>query len=285
MQKVFKFKFIFNIFYFCKIIIVFSILMLLLYWIKNLAGLDWPWLSFISPILDFFLSIGEAISKDSWVLLGAVFEYKYMWALFILLALYYLANLSIYLTEAVEQLFDNGKKVVKKIEEKNFNKNLEKDLSKEQLAIKNYFVYVGTSIKKKYAHLELNINFEEQNKIMNKFLIEKLNVQPSLYKNGFLYSFSDFNSIDTVLDVFFKLLKSNSQLNYNICVQIYSNDKAIEMKNLDKLIDLKFENKISTLSDTVYRYKFNKFHKYGTSQLGIFQHGETAVEAHEFIEI
>lgn len=259
--------------------------MLLLYWIKNLAGLDWAWLNFISPILDFFLSIGEAISKDSWVLLGAVFEYKYMWALFILLVFYYIANLFTAITEYMEQMFDEGKKIVKRIEEKNFNKQLENELSDEQLAIKKYCIYVETSIKKKYAHLESNVDLEEQNKLMNKFLIEKLNVQPSLYKNGFLYNFSDFNSIDTVLDVFFKLLKSNAPLNYNICVQIFSNDKAIEMGNLDKLIDLKFENKISTLSDTVYRYKFNKFHKYGTSQLGIFQHGGTTVEAHEFIEI
>lgn len=283
MQKIFKF--IFNIFYFCKIITVFLMLMLLLYWIKNLASLDWAWLGFISPVLDFLLALGASISKDSLILLGAVFEYKYMLAIVILIATYYLANIFCNATISLSEAFESGRKIIKRIEENNFNNALEKTNANNQLAIKKYCIYVETSIKKKYAHMELNINLEEQNKLMNKFLIEKLNIQPTMYKNGYLFSFSDFNSIDKVLDVFFKLLKSNAPLNYNICIQIYSDNKQLEIEKLDKLINLKFENKISMLSDTVYRYKFNKFHKYGTSQLGIFQHSNTTVEAHEFIEI
>ena len=38
-------------------------LMLLLYWTKNLANLDWGWMGFISPLLDCFIGIGSMISN------------------------------------------------------------------------------------------------------------------------------------------------------------------------------------------------------------------------------
>ena len=43
---------------FMKIVVVFCILMLLMYWISNLAGYNWAWLGFISPLLDSFINVG-----------------------------------------------------------------------------------------------------------------------------------------------------------------------------------------------------------------------------------
>ena len=129
------------------------------------------------------------------------------------------------------------------------------------------------------------MNLDEQNKIMNKFLISKTAVNPTKYQDGFLYSFNDFNHIDDILEHFFKLIKSDAPLDYRICVQIISKNAAKEMEQLKELISLDFVNKITTLSDTVWRYKFNSSHRYSTSQLGIFQQGDGSFEVHQFEEM
>lgn len=279
------FAFIKNLLQFFKIVLVFCMLMLLLYWTMNLANFEWAWMGFISPLLDCFIGGGKMISDGALDLWGALFEYKYFWALVIMIALYYLVHFLILGNEVLQEGFNEAKNVVKRIEEKKFNESLQKQHTDEQTAIKKYRVYVSTSVKKKFSHLESNVDLDEQNKIMNKFLMEKLSVTPTAYEGGFLYSFSDFNMIDNVLDVFFRLLSSNAPLNYIICVQICAGNPNAEKEQLKSLIDLKFENKISMMSDTVFRYKFNKSHRYGTSQLGMFQKGNDTVEAHEFIVI
>lgn len=279
------FDFLKSLLQFFKIVLVFCMLMLLLYWTKNLANFDWGWMGFISPLLDCFIGIGNMISSSSLKLFDAVFEYKYMWALVIMIALYYLVHFLHIGAEALEEAYNEGSKVVKRIEEKKFNESLQQEQANEQTAIKKYRIFVSTSVKKKFAHLEFNVNLEEQNKLMNKFLMEKLCITPTQYEGGYLYSFSDFNSIDNVLDVFFKLLSSKAPLDYIICVQVCAGNPVVEREQLKSLIDLKFENKISMMSDTAFRYKFNKSHKYGTSQLGMFQKGNDTVEAHEFIVI
>ena len=58
-----------------------------------------------------------------------------------------------------------------------------------------------------------------------------------------------------------------------------------EMEQLKELINLKFINKIVTLSDTVWRYGFNPLRKFSISQLGLFQKGDETFEVHEFEEI
>ncbi len=279
------FGFVKSLLQFLKIVLVFCMLMLLLYWTKNLANFDWGWMGFISPLLDGFLSAGKAISDGSLDLWGAIFEYKYMWALVIMIALYYIVHFSFIGTEALEEACNEGHKVVKRMEERKFNESLKQEQANEQTAIKKYRIHVSTSVKKKFAHLECNVDLDEQNKIMNKFLMEKLLVTPTAYEGGFLYSFKDFDSIDNVLDVFFKLLRANAPLDYVICVQVCAGNAEAEKEQLKSLIDLKFENKISMMSDVAFRYKFNKSHKYGTSQLGMFQKGNDTVEAHEFIVI
>lgn len=281
MQKVFRV--IQSLLDFLKIICVFCMLMLMLYWIQHLAQLDWAWLGFIAPLLNGFIAAGEMVSDSSINFFGAIFEYKYIWALAFMGILYFILNLLKIGTEVMEEAYDNARRAVNKMKENSFNNQLKKEQNNEQLAIKKYQIFVSTSIKKKFCHTELSINIEEQNKIMNKFLIEKLGISPTVYRDGYLYSFNDFNKIDDVLDIFFKLISSKSPLNYFINVQILTN--KIDNKELDSLIDLKFENKISMLSDTAFRYKFNASHRYGVSQLGIYQKENLTIEAHEFIVI
>ncbi|MCM1339965.1 MAG: hypothetical protein NC191_09875 [Muribaculaceae bacterium] len=270
---------------FIKVIIVFYILMMLIYWILNLANCDWNWMNIFKPVLDSFLKTGENISDGSLNLFAAVFEFKYALAILIMLGLYLLTHVLFLGIEKFEDLYDDGTRAVKKIQENAFNKAMAQKNTSEQSQIQTYKIFVSASIKKKFSHKELNINLDEQLNIMNKFLMDKTSVIPEKFENGFVYTFNRFNDIDLVLENFFKLLKAQTPLNYIICVQIVEKNIIEAQNKLKTLISLNFENKISMLADTSYRYKFNKAHRYGTSQLGLFNKGNDTFEAHEFIEI
>ena len=270
---------------FFKILTLFSIVLLMLYWTQNLLGEKWSWFTYIAPILDIFVEIGKAISDKSITLFNAVFEYKYFIAAILYVVLYFVIDFAMKMMDGLKEVYGEGRRIVKKIEEDAFNKSLAKQNTQEQEMVKKYQIYVGTSVKKKFSYKDSNVNLDEQNKIMNKFLMEKTGVVPTKYEEGFLYSFNDFNHIDDNLDYFFKLIKSEAPLYYIICVQIISKNYMKETEQLKHLIDLKFVNKISTLSDTVWRYSYNKFPRFGTSQLGLFQKGSETFEAHEFVEL
>lgn len=279
------FEFLKNLLQLCKIFVVFSILMLLMIWVQDLTNQPWGWTDFIKPFIDLFVIAGAAISSKSITLFEATFEYKYMWALVLFVLLYVISHVLMIALEALKETYGEGRKIVKKIQEDAFNKSLESQMVKEQEQIKKYQIFVSTSIKKKFSHKECNIDLEEQNKIMNKFLIGKTGINPTKFQDGFLYSFNDFKYIDDNLQHFFKLIKSDAPLDYIICVQIISENAAKEMEQLKELINLKFLNKITTLSDTVWRYKFNSSHRFSTSQLGLFQKGNGTFEVHQFEEM
>lgn len=279
------FNFLKNCAQFVQIAMLFSILMLLLYWIQNITNAQWGWLNFCVPFLNAFVEMGEMVSKESVNLLGAVFEYKYFIAVLFYVLIYFVAHLCICALTFLEDVYGDGRRVYKKMVENNFNTAIDTQMTAEEKRLKRYQIYVSAELKKKFSHRELGINLEEQLKIMNKFLIEKTGVSPETYEEGFLYSFENFEKIDQVLEIFFKLIKSNAPLDYVICVQVLGEDINRETNQLNRLIGLKFTNKISTLADTVWRYRYNKFHRYGTTQLGLFQADKDTVEAHEFHEI
>lgn len=267
---------------FLKIVIIFLILMLLLYWTENLAQFNWSWLNFCKPILDCFINTGEHISSGSLMLFEAKFEFKYVIAIFILLGLYGLDHIAYLALERLEEAYGDGERFVRKMQENAFNNSLAKKNNAEQKKIQTYQIFVSASIKKKFSHKDFNINLDEQLTIMNKFLMEKTGINPQKFGNGYLYTFSHFDEIDSTLEIFYKLIKSDAPLDYIICVQILEGNYQERLK---KLVALNFENKISMLSETSYRYRFNKSHRYETSQLGLFgKEGET-FEVHEFIEI
>lgn len=269
---------------FLKIIIVFFILLHLLFWIENLTGNEMGFLTFFKPVLTAFVAAGKSFSDASLDLLGAKFEYKFFIAMILYIVLYVVDHFIYKLLNLIQDIYLSGYDQVKKYEEKAFNEQLAKTQNDEQTKIKRYNIYVATSIKPKFNRRGVNIDLDEQNKIMNKFLIEKLGVSPKVYESGFLYSFGNIANIDSVLNIFFKLLHSTAPIDYIICVQISGKDLVVENKQLLELISLKFLNKISTCADTAYRYSFNASQKYETSQLGLFQKGNDTFEVHEFKE-
>lgn len=267
---------------FFKILVLFYILMLILYWIQNLAGFNWGWLFIVTPILDLFIDIGEKVASGKAYLFDAVFEYKYFIALVLFVFFYAIFNFMQIGFSVLEDFYKDSRRKVRKMEEDIFNASMAKRNKDEQLKIRRYEIYVETFIKKKFVHKSFNVDLEEQNRIMNKYLIEKTSIMPVKHKDGFLYVFESFNDIDSVLDVFSKLLTSEAPLDYVICVQIMSGNLQQDTEQLDFMQHLKILNKIVMLADTKYRYSFNNYCRYNTSQVGLFQSGEKTYEVHEF---
>ena len=271
--------------YFMKILVIFFLALHLLFWIQNLINGHFGWLQIFTPILKGFLSLGAYFSNNSLDLFGSAFEYKYIIAVAIYLCLYYFFNFLITLLNHMEDKYNDAYRFVKKTNENIYNNSLKHKQEKEEKQINKYKVLILTNLKSKYSHPEQGFNLDEQNRIMNKFVIDKTGVEPNEYAGGFLYSFNNFSNIDSSLEIFFKLIKANSPLDFTICLQVVEGDELKCLEELKFLAGLKNAGKITMLSNTDYRYRFNKSHRYGTSQLGVFQKNNDTVELHEFIEI
>lgn len=277
------FKFLRNVFYFLKIVAVFCILMLLFYWVQNLTGGDWAWLNFIKPFLKELLKVANSIYSVSFDIFGVKFEFKYISAIVLLLLFGILMELLTVGTNVVEGLYRSGRFLCKKAEEAVFNKNLENEMKRSQKSLTKYLVAVNTYEKPKNPYNQTKVNLEEQNVIMNKFIMEKTNTTPSKFQDGFLYSFNDFEKVDKVLDVMFRVIHSKAPIDYAICVQISTGNPIKDKELLERLVKLKYTGKIYMGSDTAYRYGYNDFKTYNTVQIGLFQSGDGGtMEVHEF---
>lgn len=279
------FDFLKNCAQFVQIAMLFSILLLLLYWIQNITNAQWSWLTLYTPFLEGFVETGKSISKESVTLFGAVFEYKYFIAVLLYLLIYYIAHFCLCALAWLEEVYGDSRRAYKKMVEDTMNSEMNAVMTLGQKRIKEYKIYISTSLKKKFSHREQRVDLNEQNRLLTKFLVGRTGVIPENYENGYLYSFDSFERVDQILEEFFKLIKSDTPLNYVVCVQIFGENVEEETKKLNKLIALQFINKIVTMADTVWRYKYNTYHRYGTSQLGIFQQDDDTFEAHEFYEI
>ena len=277
------FDFLKNSVKFLEIVIIFFTMLIILYWIQHLIGTEWVWLSFFYPILDSIIFVVEYLTPDSLFNTENYVQYKYIASLLLLAVIYFSIKYILITVEMLENIYINVTSKVKKIREDKFNNDLIKNQKNEQNLIKKYVVYVSSSVNDKKSYGQ-EVSLDEQNKIMNKFLIEKTSVLPEVFEDGFLYKFNDFDSIDNILDVFYKLLQSNAPLDYLIVVHAYKSDFNSEIENLKKLIALKLVNKMYLSSETSYRYGFNKNKKYETSQLGIFQKDDITIEVLNFVK-
>lgn len=277
------FKFFKDFFQLCKLLIVFLIMMYLLYWIQNIASFNWRWLDGFASMFNDITNFGKAISNASFKLGGGNFETKYLVGLIVYFVYYYICHFLWILTEKLEDKYIDSRQAMRKMEEEVFNKTLAIKSFTEQKQIQKYQIYVETVLKKQYQHKDFNIDMEAQNRAMNKFLMEKTDVTPIKFSNGFLYNFEKFENIDAVLEAFFKLFTSETPLNYIVCVNVIEPGPVIkENETFLKLIELKLEGKISMLSECAYRYNYNRTKFYDTTLLGLFQKDDETFEVHEF---
>lgn len=277
------FGFIKNFIDFLKILIVFSFLMLLLYWINNLAGYNWKFLNFIVPLLDFYLDLGERIFNGTTQLFAATFEHKYAGAIVVIGLIYLFVQILYWITDFAQNVYEEGRKFIHKIEEDSLNKSLAKVQLKEQNTIKFFQIFVSVRAKSKLLLRGQNIDLEEQKQILYKYLIEKTGVSPDSFEEGVVFTFK-IDDIDNILDIFSKLPESNAPVDYLICIQVQNENKAVSLDKIKILSNLEIYNKVIMLTETLYRYNFNKNCRYESSQLGIYQKNNKNFEVHYFVK-
>lgn len=265
---------------FLNLVCAFFILALSLYWIETAIQTKWTWLNFIRPVLNDIIDISKEILPLPLHDLVEKFNSSFIVSITLIIVLMVLIK---YIFEKADLLNIQYEKmyITNKISaEKTFNKKLANNISKEQEKISKYMVLINTKFKKKFSHEELSINIDEQNKLMNDFIFSKIETKYQSFNGGFLYYFDDFNKIDDVLTILFKIIKSSAPLDYAICIQIEN-----DLDKIKKLADLENFGKIIMSADTVLRYKNNKAHRFGTSCVGVYQKDEGTFEIHEFQEI
>lgn len=278
------FGFVKSLIHFLKIVVVVLVMLTLLVWIQNLISAHWSWLSIFDGVLGSVISIASQINNNSINLFGALFEFKYIIAIGLYWIGFYLCDLLSYAVNSFELDYMDIRDDIKKLKEDAYNKGLARDIHNSERKITNYKVFIQTSLKEMPLGYENNLDIKALNVEMNKFLMSNTGVAPLAFDDGFLYSFPNFEKIDDVLALLFKLIKSKAPLNYVLCVQVVSEQESVALKQLQKLRTLKFVNKISMFSDTAYRYSHNNVKEYRTSQLGLFKFEEGTLEAHEFLE-
>ena len=266
-----------------SLICSFFIMATLLCWLEVLVNAQWNWLNFIKPVINNLVGFTDSIIPFSITAFGTSFDGKYITAIVVLLCLTVVLRFLIEALENMKESYNDLHFAHKKQVERNFNKNLIKKVISKETKISKYMVLIKTRLQKKFTHQENNrFNIDEQNTLMNEFIYKKTDAKYINMEGGFLYQFEDFNKIDNVLDVLFKIKKSSSPLEYAICIQT-----GQDVDKLKKLADLEYFGKIIFCADTLLRYKINKSHRYGTQNVGIFQQNEaeSTIEVHEFQEI
>jgi len=264
-----------------SLICSFLIMTNILYWLENIINATWNWLNFIKPVLNIILDFSNEIFPFSFNAFGTVFDGKFITATFVLIITMVILRVIIKWIKELEYYYEKLHIVHKKTIEKSFNQSMSNQVYEEEKKILNYMVLINTKLKKKFSHKELNINISEYNESMNNLLLRKTGVSYEPLNDGYLYRFDNFNKIDDVLDVLFKIKNSPSTpLDYSICIQAGNN-----LTQLIRLADLQYFDKILFCADTLLRYKCNKSHRYGTDNVGIFQKEYGTIEVYEFEKI
>lgn len=280
------FAFIKNILYSIKVMAVFLMMVLLLYWINNTAHFDWAWFKYIRPVLDNLLNLAHLICPFSFKLFEVDFELKYVSGLIILLIVAVFMNILTFGVNALQVFYLGTRALLRKNEEVALNKLLKSEMQYKQKKKNVYHVVINTYLKEtsRYAQ-NVKVDLDEQNRILCEYLLEKFKKEPINFENGFMYTFEDFENVDSTLAILFKVVNSKAPINYTICLQISTGNLTEDKELLKKLIRLKLVGSIYSVSDTSLRYNYNYRKVYTTAQIGIFQEGTGTMEVHEFKNI
>ena len=276
------FKFLRDFVYIFKIIAIFSIFIFFIFWAQNLASANWTFIKFFEPYLNACVNFCGYFYSGTTQVLNIFIKHSYVATFIMYCLIYAIAHFIIKGLEILENIYDDSRRLVKKTEEAMMNRSLQKSVEDKEKKIKQFKVYISTSIKKKFTHEKYDIDIQEQNKIMNKFIMEKTLANPTFFKEGFLYSFNDFSKIDDILDVLAKVLKAETPLDYYISIQTFGENLQKEQQDFENLIDTKISNKITILANTAFRYNYNTQQKYKTGQFGVYQKDGESFEVHIF---
>lgn len=264
---------------FLRLVIIFLIMLMALYWFQNLLGANWKLLGFIKPFLDWILDLSDSIYSLSFDFWGKTMELKYFVAVTIMFIAAMSLNIISFTLEFLENLYDDIHRKCQKANEEAFNYALQKAVDIPEKQQSKFMVYIQTKVVTRHNVPIKGFDINEQNVLMNKFITSRTNTIPTDIWEGYLYTFNNIENLDKILDVLYKIKHSEAPMSYLICIQV-GND----MEQLKKLASLQYWDKIIIAADTLYRYNLNNLHNYETSNLGIFQKEDGTLEVHEIIE-
>ena len=273
-----------SFFQFLQVVDAFMILMFIIFWTEHVSEAEWSLMDFLRPVFNGLLSLGSLINDTSFNVFGTIFEVKYFVVLVILILILPLIHVLYLLLCGSQDVYETGRNKVHKIQENAFNKKMADEQTYQQKKLQSYVIYVSAKLKNDRITKLSNVNLDEQINLMNKFLIEQTGTAPVKFDDGYVYRFFKFDNIDYILKSFFKVIHSEAPLDYQVCVILEEVNKAKQDERLRNLISLGFMNKISMLSNVVYRYGFIEKQRYSTSLLGLFKDGNDTIEVHEFVE-
>lgn len=268
-----------NIEKFLRIVCVFFIMLLSLYWIQNLIGASWWWLGFIAPLLDYILDSVNSIYSFSFDFWGKAIEIKYFNALLLMLIIIFglkVINLGL---EKLHEMYEDAHFLYKKNKEALFNKGLQSTIRNEEKQLNSYSLFIQTRVTKRYINKPNAVDIDAENEKICNILNEKLKTIPVKTWGGLAYSLKNFEDIDSVLEILFTMINSQIPVDFIFCIQIGNSTS-----NLKQLVDLQEWGKIIIAADTLCRYRYNNSKKYKTTNVGIFQRKEGILEVHEFVE-
>ena len=134
-----------------RIIVVFIIMAIGLYWFMNLLGKDWVWFSFMKPILDPILNTAENMYSGSFDFWGKAFEVKYFVAvIFLLIVVFCLKGINI-IFEFLQDLYEDIHLKFKKAQEKAMNLDLKEEVETKERQITKFLLYIQTKSSSKYG--------------------------------------------------------------------------------------------------------------------------------------
>lgn len=272
------FEIVKNVVQFISIFCSFLTTIISLNWIETIIHANWNWLNFIRPFINAILDFSNSIVSLSFDAFGTTFDVKYITAILLLILVILICRKILFRLVDLEIDYHNLHIKVKKHDEENFNKNLIKKFNDKERKVTDYMVLINTQWDKNYFKRESD-SLGEQNNLMNDFIYGQTGEKHSVFNNGFLYRFNNFEKVDSVLDVMFRLLSSKAPIDYSITIQV-----GDDLHLIKKLSDLKEFNKITMSAETLYRYNLNKNKRYKTQNVGIFQYENLTLEVHEFKE-
>ena len=267
-----------------SVLILAFVMLIVLNWIETLIKSHWTWMDLFRPLVDSFTSFSCLLMDGSFTMIDVSFELKYFAAVILCTVILGICKVCMNGLNLLQEIYENGRMAVKKMKEDNLNQLLQSKQIEEQKQYRSYMIYVSLT-KGTVDKFNLQaIDLDEQKNLMNKFLIENLGITPETFEDGFVYRFNKIDDMDSVLETFFKVLHSSAPVKYQICICLNEHNEAQDIAVLKKLISLNITNKICSLSNMAYRYRFLQKQGYNTSLLGVFNTENGSIEVHEFVE-
>ena len=218
---------------------------------------------FFEPIANVIISIAGIFWKNGSAAVSQIGTF--VTGILLIVAIFLFSQFLMQRFHKLVVLFNDMKFDYLKAEERRINKELHNNIQKMNKKITTCLIYIELRVKENISE---KINLEEQYEMLNKYLASKLNAAPVKYKQGYVYRFSNIDTIDSRLCFFFNALHSQAPVDYLFIFQVIEGTYESALFEVDKLRNAGIYNKILMTPATNLRYENNIKKDYTTGVVG-----------------